>query len=204
MEEAFFKLLQENSVLLYITVFFIEFLETLTIFGLFVPGVVVLFVLGLLAPLGLYNIWYVFAAAVFGTFISDFVGYWQGYNNKAPLRKSFLMQKTSYIHQTERFFKRYKEQSIFLARFVGPYRCLIAWTAGRKKLSFSEFLFYNFFGSIFWVSFILALGYFISSSFSIVRDEVDQFGLLVTFVLIITALLYYRRRWVRRLSKFIE
>ncbi|OGG67432.1 hypothetical protein A3C21_01300 [Candidatus Kaiserbacteria bacterium RIFCSPHIGHO2_02_FULL_59_21] len=141
--------------------FLVIFLESGVFFGFFLPGASLLFIAGMLASLGILNIWLLvpilFAAAVLG----DAVGYWFGAwigraIYKRPNSRFFRQEHVRIAHD---FFERYGKAAVLLARFVPIARTFVPILAGVGGMTFRVFLFYNVLGAIVWACGVSLLGY---------------------------------------------
>ena len=141
--------------------FTVIFLESGVFFGFFLPGASLLFISGMLASLGVFNIFVLipllFAAAVLG----DTVGYWFGsYLGKAiykrPNSRFFRQEHVQLAHD---FFDKYGKAAVLLARFVPIARTFTPILAGVGGMGYKIFLFYNVLGAIIWACGVTLLGY---------------------------------------------
>lgn len=145
----------------------IIFFETATIFGSFLPGDSLLFLLGLslatIPNLEKFPFWLaliiVFAAAVLGSE----AGYWLGKRLGPHLfeRRStwFFNKKT--VARTQEFFERYGARAIILARFVPVLRALVPMFVGISHFESKRFLRYNLIGGFGWVVGVMNLGFWL-------------------------------------------
>lgn len=142
-------------------VFTVIFLESGVFFGFFLPGASLLFIAGMLASVGIFNIWVLipllFTAAVLG----DNVGYWFGnYVGKAiykrPNSRFFRQEHVQFAHD---FFEKYGRLAVLLARFVPIARTFTPILAGVGRMDYRVFIFYNVLGAITWACGVTLLGY---------------------------------------------
>jgi membrane-associated protein len=141
----------------------IIFFETATIFGSFLPGDSLLFILGLTLatwmsefPI-LVAIVIVFAAAVSGSE----VGFWLGKKLGPRLfkkRTAFFFNQGTVV-RTKKFFDHYGARSILLSRFVPGLRALIPMFAAITDFDRNRFLRLNLLGGAIWVVGLVGAGY---------------------------------------------
>ena len=164
-------------------IFAIIFLESGVFFGFFLPGASLLFVAGMLASVGIFNIWallpLVMVAAIFG----DSVGYGFGaYLGKAIYkRQSSRFFKQEHVELAHDFFEKYGRVAVLLARFVPIVRTFTPILAGVGKMDYRVFLFYNVLGAIIWGCGVTFAGYFIGRSI----PEAEQYLTLILAVIIV-------------------
>lgn len=156
-------LIQAFGSLAVLGVALIIFLETATIFGSFLPGDSLLFILGLTLAtwLSSFPIWLaipiVFIAAVTGSE----VGFWFGKKVGPRLfkqRTTFFFNEGTVV-RTKKFFDHYGARSILLSRFVPGLRALIPMFAAITHFDRKRFLRLNLIGGAIWVVGLTGTGY---------------------------------------------
>jgi membrane-associated protein len=148
----------------------IIFAETGLFAGFFLPGDSLLFVSGLIIannktadPFGngpLNLLYWVVLISVAGI-AGNAVGYWFG-RKTGPLlyqRKDSLLFKRKHLDQAHDFYEKRGGSAIILARFLPIVRTFAPIVAGMVKMDRKKFVFYNFVGSIAWVTSMTAAGY---------------------------------------------
>ena len=145
----------------------IIFFETATIFGSFLPGDSLLFLLGLsLATVPnlekfpfVLALLIIFVAAVCGSE----VGFWLGKRIGPHLfeRRSTWFFNAKTVERTQDFFTRYGARAIILARFVPVLRALVPMFVGISHFEWRRFLRYNLIGGFGWVVGVMNLGYWL-------------------------------------------
>lgn len=143
----------------------IVFAETGLLFGFFLPGDSLLFLVGL----NLGTIWQdvpiVLACILISLsgFAGDQTGYWLGRKLgpaifKRPNSKFFSERNVQRAHE---FFEKYGSKAVILAHFVPIMRTFIPVAAGVGKMSWRKFTLYNVIGVISWGTGVTLLGYFL-------------------------------------------
>ena len=116
----------------YMGVWSIIFAETGILFGIFLPGDMLLFAVGVLAAQGVFDL----TTVVSGCFIAAVGGNILGYEIGSRLGLPFLQKHSlryatpQHIEKAQQFFNRYGRSSVVLARFVPVARTLAAVPAG--------------------------------------------------------------------------
>lgn len=141
----------------------IIFLETATIFGSFLPGDSLLFILGLTLATWLSEFPVLLAIPIVlaGAIAGSEVGYWFG---KKVGPKLFKQRKTFFFNEgtvlrTKKFFTQYGSRSIILSRFVPGLRALIPMFAAITEFDKQRFLKLNIIGGAIWVIGLVGAGY---------------------------------------------
>lgn len=165
----------------------IIFLESGVFFGFFLPGASLLFVAGMLASLGIFNIWVLLPLIIVSAILGDTVGYWFGsYVGKALYqRPNSRFFKQEYVELAHDFFKKYGKAAVLLGRFVPVVRTFVPILAGVGGMTYRVFLFYNVIGALVWGGGVAFLGYFIGSQ---IPDAEHYLSLILAIVIGVTTL----------------
>jgi len=139
----------------------IVFAETGLLVGFFLPGDSLLFSIGVASGAAALNIYVVALLLMVAAIIGDNLGYYLG--RKAGPR-IFSRPKSKFFHpdhlkRTEEFYEKYGARAIVYARFVPIVRTCTPFIAGVARMSYSKFLIYSLFGGIFWIAFIITMGF---------------------------------------------
>ena len=134
---------------------------------------------------------------ILGAVIGDQIGYWVGRFGGRPFalrwgRYAFITPER--LGHAEAFFARHGGRAVFLARFVAGLRVFGALVAGTTRMPWGKFALYNVLGGTMWASAVVALGYFLWASISLVEHWVGRASLLLLAVLALALPL----RWAYR------
>ena len=163
----------------------IIFLETATIFGSFLPGDSLLFILGLTLATWLANfpvglaIPIVLIAAIAGSQ----VGYWTGEKLGPKLfkqRNTFFFNEGTVV-KTKKFFEKYGGRSIVLSRFIPILRALIPMFAAISQFDKPRFLKLNIIGGVLWVVGLIGAGYGLGQ-ITFVKENIEL--IVICFVIL--------------------
>lgn len=148
-----------------IGIILIIFAETGLFFGFFFPGDSLLFVAGIFASQGFFNLEIILIGCIVAAILGDSVGYWSGkkYGRKLFDRDAGFFFKRKRLRQAEIFYQKHGKFTIIIARFVPVIRTFAPIVAGIGGMHYPTFISYNIFGGIFWVSSMLFLGYFLGN-----------------------------------------
>lgn len=183
-------------------VFTVIFLESGVFFGFFLPGASLLFVTGMLASVGIFNIWILipllFTAAVLG----DNVGYWFGtYVGRAiykrPNSRFFKQEHVQFAHD---FFEKYGRLAVLLARFVPIARTFTPILAGVGRMNYRIFIFYNVLGAITWACGVTLLGYLIGRHVPNAEHYLTLIILSIIGITTVPLFFTWWRQWTRKLK----
>jgi membrane protein DedA with SNARE-associated domain len=132
--------------------FLITFAESLAIVSLFVPSTVMLLGIGALVAAGAIGFWEVFAAAVPGAILGNWLSYWVGKRFKHSITESWLFRKRAdLMKRGHDFFERHGGKSVFVGRFFGPTRAIVPLIAGMTEMPRQRFLLANASSAVVWV-----------------------------------------------------
>ncbi|MDD5026762.1 MAG: LssY C-terminal domain-containing protein [Candidatus Peribacteraceae bacterium] len=178
----------------YWLVFLIPFLESFVFTGAFVPGTVVVIILGGFAAHGMYEFWHLAAFCTAGAVIGDGVSYELGTRGQV-----FLRDRPWLRHQVERaqpFFRAHQSKSILIGRFVGPVRPFVPFVAGIAGMHRISFYSANVLSAVVWALFHLGLGYVFGTAWKVALLWSTRAGLFLLIFFVMLAVLLWLWRWV--------
>ena len=175
-------------------IFAIIFLESGVFFGFFLPGASLLFIAGMLASVGIFNIWLLLPLVMVAAILGDSVGYGFGaYLGKAIYkRQSSRFFKQEHVELAHDFFEKYGRVAVLLARFVPIVRTFTPILAGVGKMDYRVFLFYNVLGAIIWGCGVTFAGYFIGRS---IPGAEQYLTLILAVIIVITTVPLFFAWW---------
>ncbi|MFL5773380.1 MAG: DedA family protein, partial [Flavisolibacter sp.] len=137
---------------------------------------------------GLHYLFVIFLVII-ASFLGNLVGYWFG-RKTGPLlyerRETWLFRKKHLVRATE-FYHQYGKATIFLAKFLPIIRTFAPIVAGIVKMERSTFVFYNFLGSVVWVTTMMLGGYYLQSwvesefNFSL-KDHIEVITIVIILI----------------------
>ena len=168
----------------YTILFAIVFAETGLLAGFFLPGDSLLVSAGVLSAIeGSLNIWtlngLLWAAAILG----DTAGYWIGYHLGPRIfsKDDSIFFSKNHIAHTQRFYEKYGPKTIVIARFVPIVRTFAPTIAGVGRMRYSNFLSYNVFGGVLWVSSMTLGGFFLGTMIPDIEKKI-HWGIAVVIL----------------------
>jgi len=143
----------------YSVLFFWVLLEQL---GLPIPAIPLLLAAGALAGIGRLNPLALFTVAVAAALISDLFWYQIGRKRGSkvlPFLCRLSLSPDNCVHQTKDLFRRYGPRSLLAAKFLPGLNAIASPLSGIFKMPFKRFLFFDFFGIVFWAGAFIGLGH---------------------------------------------
>ncbi|MDX1964078.1 MAG: VTT domain-containing protein [Pirellulales bacterium] len=144
---------QIGPVWIYALLALIVFSETGLLVGFFLPGDSLLFACGLLAGIGVLDIWTLnitlIIAAIVGDAVNYSLGWWMG--SRVYEKGNLWFIKHDHLLAAKAFYEKHGGPAIVLARFVPLVRTFTPFVAGVARMNYREFVWYNVAGGIGWV-----------------------------------------------------
>ncbi|MBT8764319.1 DedA family protein [Desulfohalobiaceae bacterium Ax17] len=177
---SFFALIGHYSLLAYIVIFAVAFLESFAFIGLLIPGTVFAASVGILAAHGVLEIYFVIIAGSLGAILADLASFYLArlYGEKLILKKICLKYQP-YVDQGYRFFENHGGMSVFWGRFIGLIRPVIPFIAGLLKMEPGKFCVYAVFSGILWGVIYFGAGYLFGASWKLVEAWLGRVGLIL-------------------------
>jgi membrane-associated protein len=176
-------MVEQNVVLVYVTLFAIFFAETGLVVMAFLPGDSLLFVAGAVSALpaaqarGL-NVHLlaglIIVGAILGNTLNYYIGRWLGmkvYDGTI----SWINQDA--LRKTHDFYERHGGKTVTIARFVPIVRTFAPLVAGSAGMDVYRFQFFNVLGAVIWVTSLVYGGY-LFGNLPIIRENLG----LVLFI----------------------
>lgn len=171
--------------------------------GLFaiLPGDSLLFTVGLFVALGVidHGLWFVCVVLTVAAVLGNISGYWIGRKVGPPLFQARTgpmgrIFRPEYVAKTERFFDRYGNRALILARFVPIVRTFVTLVAGVGRMDFRRFIAYTAIGGVLWASGVTIAGYYLGRV-PIIHNNIEAVLILIVAVSILPMVVEY---WLAR------
>lgn len=171
----------------------VTFGESFVLTGMFVPGTVLLVIMGGLVPQNYYDFGDLMFFAVCGSILGDAVSYELGKLGRFQAdRRRFL---AGYIRRGKEFFAAHGGKSVIMGRFIGPIRPIIPFIAGMSDMKRVPFYIYNVASAIGWSASYLLLGYAFGVAWkSALKWSSAAVGLAVAVIVIVYVIYWFRKR----------
>ncbi len=165
----------------------IVFAESGLMLGFILPGDSLVFLAGLLASQGLFNI-YALSALVFITaVVGDSTGYFIGKKLGRRVfekRDSFIFNQDN-LSKTEAFFERYGRMTFIVQRFIPVIRAFAPLLGGVGKMPYRTFLVFDLVGCALWGVGVTVLGYFLGATV----PHIDTYLLPIIAAVVVVSLI---------------
>lgn len=190
---------REYGIWAYAVLFAVIFCETGLVVMPLLPGDSLLFVAGMLAGGGLFNVHLLclllFIAAVAGDALNYTIGRYFGHKLFAnPNSKVF---RRDHLEKTHAFYEKHGGKTIIIARFVPIVRTFAPFVAGMAEMSYAKFFTFNVVGAFVWVYSLTFAGYLLGG-ISFIKDNLTLIILGIIFVSILPGLIEVARHKLRR------
>lgn len=165
----------------------IIFIENGFFFGFFLPGDYLLFLSGVFCGTKILNVplpllmLCIFLAAVIGSFVGYFSGWYFG--DRIQARPDSLFFKKKHIESTRKYFAKYGSQTLIIARFLPVVRTFSPILAGIVKMQFYKFSIFNILGGAIWVITLVGGGFYFGERFPGIINYVEY---IIIFFLAVT------------------
>lgn len=168
----------------YVGVWSIIFTETGILFGVLLPGDMLLFAVGVLAAQGTFGIVKMAVGCFLAAFLGNIVGYEIGRRLGLPFIKKYASRfiTEAHLQKTHGFFNRYGRAGLVIARFIPVARTLAPFLAGIGRMDYPVFLIYSAIGAAVWGVGLVAAGYFLAGL--IPPELIDYILFPVIFVIV--------------------
>ncbi|HUP89382.1 MAG TPA: dephospho-CoA kinase, partial [Longimicrobiales bacterium] len=181
-------------------VFATTFIETALFVGLLIPAEAVVLFAAVLASAGKFSILSVLLATFLGALLGDQTGYVIGRKggSRFVAKQGYIAKLWGWYQPiAARLFRRHPLFSVSMARFISFVRTLMPWFAGRDRMPYGRFLFYDFLGVLGWSSASVAVGYAAGESWRVVAQRIGSATAYILGGILAISLFIEMRRRVR-------
>lgn len=171
----------------YIGLFAIIFAESGILLGFFLPGDSLLFTAGFLASQNYLRIEVLIPLLFLAAFTGDSVGYLFGrkVGPKIFSRPHSILFHPEHVEKTRRFFEKYGNKTIVLARFIPIIRTFAPIMAGVGEMKYKNFVTYNLIGALLWAAGLTFLGYIFGNTV----PNADRYVMPIVIIIIVSSLI---------------
>ncbi|MBP9711483.1 MAG: DedA family protein [Candidatus Pacebacteria bacterium] len=173
--------------------------------GVLLEGEVTVISVGILAHLGALNPTASFFIILAGAFTKTLAGYaigkfcYERYNKSKFFR--YMQKRVSRILPK---FKRKPFWSIFISKFILGANHLVILYSGFERVSYRKYLRAEFWATIIWAPFMMALGYFFSYTALHVSREIWRFSMIILVLIIVFMIFDKMVGWLYELFEEFE
>ncbi len=178
----------------YWIVFLAAMLESSPIFGLLIPGQIIVVIGGFLVKQGALDIGDMIFIAASGAILGDLIGYVLGRKYGCSFitkyGKYFFFKK-EHFEKTKKIMNHHTGKTLIIGRFNPLTRAFAPFVAGTMDVSFLKFFTYNIIGGITWAVSFVVIGYIFGESYEIVASYAGKF-IFIAIVLSVVIIYLYR------------
>lgn len=180
-------------------VFLIIFAETGLFFAFFFPGDSLLFAAGIFAHSEFLPIVPLIIGTTIASILGGFVGYATGHKlgPKVFTKENSFFFRKKYLDDSEKYFKKYGNKTVIIARFIPIVRTFTPILAGVGRMNLRDFVIFNIISGLIWPPLMISVGYFLG--FRI--PNIQNYFLHITFAIIILSFLPILPQALRILRK---
>ena len=192
-------------------VFLVAFFESLVLIGILLPGIVILFGVGTLIGLGMFDLTSIWLAASTGAFLGDFLSYLLGRRFRGHLLDIWPFSRyPGVMERGSRFFHAHGAKSIMAGRFIGPLRPIIPAVGGMMGMKPSRFLTVDVLACVTWAPAFLLPGMLFGASLEVASEYTGRLTVMLVILLVVMWLTWWlvrliyeplashSARWLRR------
>ena len=187
--------LEHVTFLGYWVVLLAALLESLVVAGIFIPGTIIVIIVGFAAARGYLDVGDAIWFAAIGGILGDAISYHLGKRGTNIFRSGSRIFKLSRLEQGKRFLKKHGSTSVFWGRFTGPISSVSPFVAGVFNMDRKRFYFWNVISAFAWAIVYVSLGYFFGQAWQIIATWSTRIGIFILSIFILIVLLY-ALRWL--------
>jgi membrane protein DedA with SNARE-associated domain len=166
------------------------------------PSEVIMPFSGYLVFTGRFHLLWVGLAGAVGCNLGSLVAYYIGSVGGRPLVEKYgrwLLVTHHDLEMTDRFFARYGDWAVFIARLLPVIRTFIAFPAGVSRMNQARFHLYTFLGSLPWCLALAYAGMKLGQRWMTLREYFHRFDAVLGVVIVLGAVWFIYNRWKNRL-----
>jgi len=166
------------------------------------PSEVIMPFSGYLVFSGRFQLIWVGVAGALGCNLGSLVAYYVGSWGGRPLVEKYgrwLLVTHHDLEMADRFFARWGDWAVFIARLLPVIRTFIAFPAGVSRMNVARFHIYTFLGSLPWCLVLAYAGMKLGERWMTLREYFHRFDAALGVVIVISAIWFIHNRWKNRL-----
>ncbi|HXH49798.1 MAG TPA: DedA family protein [Terriglobia bacterium] len=167
------------------------------------PSEIIMPFSGYLVSAGHFSLWGVAVAGALGCNLGSIVAYYIGAVGGRPLAERYghyVLVTRHDLAMADRFFARYGDWAVFIARLLPVVRTFIALPAGIARMNFARFNIYTFLGSLPWCLALAYAGMKLGERWETLGPYFHRFDTVFLVVLVVGGVWFIRNRLKNRLS----
>jgi membrane protein DedA with SNARE-associated domain len=167
------------------------------------PSEVIMPFSGYLVSVRRFRLGWVALAGALGCNLGSLVAYYVGSLGGRPLVEKYgryVLLTHHDLEMADRFFARYGDWAVFLARLLPVIRTFIAFPAGVARMNFLRFNIYTFLGSLPWCWALAYAGLKLGQRWTTLREYFHRFDTILGILIVLGAAWFIRNRWKNRMQ----
>jgi membrane protein DedA with SNARE-associated domain len=165
------------------------------------PSEIIMPFSGYLVYTGRFDLTWVAVAGAVGCNVGSVVAYYVGSWGGRPLVEKYgryVLITRHDLEMADRFFARYGDWAVFIARLLPVIRTFIALPAGIARMNVLRFHIFTFLGSLPWCWALAYAGLKLGEKWPSLRDYFHRFDTVIGIVIVLGAAWFIRDRWKNR------
>ena len=153
-----------------------------------VPSEIIMPFAGYLVSQGKMSLWGAALAGALGCMIGSAVAYWAGMKGGRPLVEKYgryILISHHDLDIADRWFSRWGQPMVFLARLLPVIRTFISFPAGIERMNFPLFIILSFVGSLPWCYFLAWIGMRLGEKWNTLGPWFHRFDAVIVAVCVI-------------------
>jgi membrane protein DedA with SNARE-associated domain len=166
------------------------------------PSEVIMPFSGYLVSVGRFKLAWVAVAGALGCNLGSLVAYYVGSLGGRPLVEKYgryVLLTRHDLAMADRFFARYGDWAVFIARLLPVIRTFIALPAGIARMNVARFHLYTFLGSLPWCWVLAYAGLKLGERWTTLREYFHRFDTVIGILIVLGAVWFIHNRWKNRL-----
>ena len=166
------------------------------------PSEVIMPFSGYLVFVGRFRLLGVGLAGAVGCNLGSLVAYYVGSLGGRPLVEKYgrwLLVTHHDLELADRFFARYGDWAVFIARLLPVIRTFIAFPAGVSRMNVARFHLYTFLGSLPWCLVLAYAGLKLGERWMALREYFHRFDAALGVLMVMGVVWFIHNRWKNRL-----
>jgi len=143
---------------------------------------------------GKFNIVFATLAGGIGSLLGSLFSYYIGkiFGRRFILKYGkYIFISEKHLIMTEKFFQKYGEKAVFIARFIPVVRHLISFPAGIGNMDIKKFSLYTFIGSFIWCFVLVQSGYILKENWVLIEKYTGILDYVLIFLIILAVIYFY-------------
>jgi len=177
--------------------FGVVFLMTLESANIPIPSEVIMPFAGFLVARGDLSLFWVVVFGTLGNWIGSVISYAIGYYGGRPLvlkYGKYVRLNEHHLDQSEVWFSKYGEWSVFIGRLLPIVRTFISLPAGFSKMNYAKFSLYTVLGAFPFCYLLGWLGYKMGEHWEDLRQYFHYLDYLIILVIILLIIRYFMKK----------